>query len=213
MSLLSDLVATSARVGATSARLAKVRELAAYLRTLPADEIEIGVRYLSGETLQGRFGMGYAVLRSSSEGAVALEPTLSLTETNQRLADIAGIKGAGSAARRSEALHELFARAIADEKEFLIRLLIGEIRQGALAGVMVDAIAAASDKPVAQVRRAAMYAKSLGAVARAALLESPDGLAQFQLEMLSPVVPMLAQTAADVTEALAELAPAEIAFE
>ena len=99
-----------------------------------------------------------------------------------------------------------------DEQEFLIRLLVGELRQGALEGVMVDAIASAAAVPVEQIRRAAMYAKNLGAVALAALTQGGASLAQFQLEPLSPIAPMLAQTAADVREALAQLG-GEVAFE
>jgi len=95
--------------------------------------------------------------------------------------------------------------ATAPEQQFLLRLLVGELRQGALAAVMVEAIAAAAELPVAQVRRAAMYSKSLGAVARAALLEGADALGRFQLELFSPVAPMLAQTAADVPRRLESL--------
>jgi DNA ligase-1 len=122
------------------------------------------------------------------------------------------MRGAGATARRSEALHELFSLATVAEREFLIRLLLGELRQGALAGVMIDAIAAAAELPVAAVRRAMMYSRSVGAVARAALLEGVAGLGQFQLAILSPIAPMLAQTAADTAEALQELM-GEVAFE
>src|SRR5688500_13442782 len=104
MALLADLVATSARVGATSARLAKVRELAAQLRALDAEEVEIGVHYLSGELPQGRIGIGYAVLQSGSDGPAAAAPSLSLFETDGLLTQLAAIRGSGSAARRTEAL-------------------------------------------------------------------------------------------------------------
>lgn len=212
MTLLAHLVDVSRRVGATSARLAKIRELAQSLRSLEPAEIAIAVAYLSGETPQGRFGIGYRVLQSASADVVADTATVSIAEVDARLSGIAAIRGTGSAARRVEALRELFSRATAEEQEFLIRLLIGELRQGALAGVMVDAVAAASELPVAQVRRAAMYAKNLGAVAHAALLEGISALARFQLEMLAPIAPMLAQTAADVNEALEQLG-GEVAFE
>src|SRR5437762_4800021 len=125
---------------------------------------------------------------------------------------IATIRGAGSSARRAQALRDLFRRATAPEQQFLLHLLVGELRQGALAASMVEAIAVAAELPVAQVRRAAMYSKSLGAVARAALREGADALRRFQLELFSPVAPMLAQTAADVGEALTEL-QGEVAFE
>lgn len=212
MTLLAALVQTSARVSASSARLTKVRELAACLRALAPDEIGIGVQYLSGETPQGRFGVGYAVLQSVSAGAAASDATLTIADVDSCLSELAAIRGAGSTERRSDALLDLFSRATPPEQEFLIRLLVGELRQGALAGVMVDAIAAAADLPIAHVRRAAMYAKNLGAVARVAILEGTEALQQFQLEPLSPIAPMLAQTAADTAEALEQLG-GEAAFE
>ena len=204
MTLLLDLVTTSQRVGATSARLGKVRELAALLRNLEPAEIEIGVQYLAGETPQGRFGLGYALLRSASEGGAAHEHSLTLAEVDTKLSELAAIRGAGVTARRKAALQQLFSRATAAEQEFLMRLLLGELRQGALEGVMVDAIAAAAELPVAAIRRAAMYSKSLGAVARAALVEGAAGLDKFHLELLVPIAPMLAQTAEDTAEALAQ---------
>jgi DNA ligase 1 len=212
VTLLADLVATSQRVGATSARLRKVQELAEFLRALPPEEIERAVHYLSGETSQGRIGIGYSTLRSAASKTAAGAGTLSIAEVDHCLAAVAGIRGAGSAAQRAAALRELFSRATAAEQAFLLRLLVGELRQGALAGVMIDAIAAAAQLPTAQVRRAAMYSKSLGAVARVAFLEGADALGRFRLELFSPVAPMLAQTAADVAEALSELS-GEVAFE
>jgi DNA ligase-1 len=212
VTLLSQIVETSRSVSATSSRLAKVKALAACLRSFTPDEIDIGVLYLSGETPQGRFGIGYATLRAAGEGTAASSPTLTVVEVDRRLAEIATIRGSGATAKRAEALRKLFSLATAEEQEFLVRLLIGELRQGALAGVMIDAIAAAAGLPAPEVRRAAMYAKSFGSVARAALLEGSNGLSRFQLEILSPVTPMLAQTAADTAEALEQLS-GEVAFE
>ncbi|HEX7115255.1 MAG TPA: ATP-dependent DNA ligase [Steroidobacter sp.] len=212
MTLLATLVATSQRVGATSARLQKVRELAACLKSFEAAEIEIGAAYLSGETPQGRFGIGYSVLKAAATDTFAETATLSLLDVDRQLTEIASIRGPGSTARRGELLRSLLSSATRAEQEFLIRLLVGELRQGALAGVMVDAIAVAADVPVARVRRAAMYAPSLGAVARAALIGGLEALARFQLEPLSPIAPMLARTATDVGEALGQL-DGEVAFE
>jgi DNA ligase-1 len=212
MALLADLVQTSQDVGETSSRLAKVRALATRLRALDPDEIAIGAHYLSGSAPQGRFGVGYSVLRGAGESEATREPTLTLTDVDRRLSEIAVMRGAGAAALRSEALRSLFALATETEREFLIRLLIGELRQGALAGAMVDAIAAAAELPIVAVRRAMMYAKNVGAVARAALIEGENGLAAFQLQVLSPIAPMLAQTAADPADALRQLG-GEAAFE
>lgn len=212
MTLLVRLVETSDRVSASSARLAKVRELAAFLRSLDATETQIGVQYLSGETPQVRFGIRAASLHDASAGAPASTASLSLAEVDRSLAEIAALRGSGVDARRAAALRELFARATIGERQFLTRLLLGELRQGALAGVMVDAIASAADVPVSEVRRAMMYARGIGAVAQAALLEGSAGLAKFQLEILSPIAPMLAQTAADPADAMRQLG-GEAAFE
>jgi DNA ligase-1 len=212
VTLLAHLVATSQRVAATSARLGKVRALADFLKTLPPGEVDAAVHYLSGETPQGRLGVGYSSLEPAAVDPAALEPSLSITQVDAMLASLPAIKGAGAASRRTDLLRGLFSRATAAEREFLARLLVAELRQGALGGVMLDAIAAAAERPTGAVRRAAMYAKSLGAVAQAALGGGRDALDAFQLELFSPISPMLAQTAADVGEALLEL-EGEAAFE
>lgn len=206
MTLLAHLVAASARVRESSSRLAKVRELAAFLRSLSPDELGAAVHYLSGDTIQGRSGIGYSTLQSAAAGAAAAGTAeLSIKHLDEMLTQIAGIRAAGAAARRTRALQDLFSRATQAERDFIIALLVGELRQGALAGVMLDAIAAAADLPVAQLRRAAMHSKGLGEVARTALVDGAHALGKFQLQLLSPVAPMLAQTAADVAEALIEL--------
>lgn len=226
MTLLAELVAVSSRVSRTPSRLAKVAEIAGLLRKLSGAEITIGVSYLAGELPQGKIGVGYAALQAAAGAAAeaegpagtaaipSAEPApLSIGDTNRGVAQLAGIRGSGSAGRRRAALGDLFSRATAEERAFLLRLLAGELRQGALAGVMVDAIAAASGIPVAEVRRAAMYCGSLGEIALAALTEGAAGLGKFQLQVFRPVTPMLAQTAADVDEALQELGSGEIALE
>jgi DNA ligase 1 len=195
------LVDTSARIAASSARLAKVREVALFLKSLPADEVAVATHYLSGTISQGRIGIGYSVLQAVPHSAANV-PSLSILDIDRALEDIEGIRGTGSTPRRAQALRQLFMRATADEHRFLLQLLTGQLRQGALSGIMIDAIAAAAQLPVGQVRRAAMYSKNLGVVARAALLEGVAGLGRFQLEVFSPISSMLAQTAADVTEAL-----------
>ncbi len=212
MSTFIQVVATSGRVAQTTSRLAKLRELAACLRSMSADEIEIGAAYLAGETRQGKLGIGYSLLQTASAIRPASSATLTVVDVDAAFDSILGIRGSGSSARRVQELRALFSRATADEQTFLFNLMVGELRQGALAGLMIDAIAAAADVPVVEVRRAAMYAKQIGALARAALLEGAMGLAKFQLETLSPIAPMLAQTAIDVADALEQLG-GEAAFE
>ena len=205
MTLFGELVQASQRVGAAAARRVKVSELAAFLKILAPGEIDIGVHYLSGELPQGKIGIGYAAVRAAASVAAAQSAALSIAGLDDKLSELSAIRGEGSAARRAAALRDLFSRCTAPEQKFLLRLLLEELRQGALGGVMVDAIAAAAELPLATVRRAAMYSKSLGVLASAALREGAGALEAFQLELFSPVSPMLAQTAADVAEALQEI--------
>jgi ATP-dependent DNA ligase I len=211
VTLLADLVETSAQVRETTGRLAKVQALANCLKTLDPPEIECGVAYLAGELPQGRMGIGLAVLRNALAEA-ASSATLEIGAVDRSLAEIAGMRGAGATSRRTAALRELFSLATATEQEFLLRLLTGELRQGALAGVMIDAIAAAADVTADEVRRAVMYAPSLGVAAHAALLDGSQGLRAFDLKVLKAFEPMLAQSAADTREALERLG-GEVALE
>jgi DNA ligase-1 len=209
---LASLVAVSARVAAARSRLVKVRELADYLRTLRPGSIAVAVHYLIGEAPQGRIGIGPSVVRQAATAPAAGGASLSLTEVDRTIGEVAALRGRGINSLRAAALRDLFGRATEAEQDFLARLLLGDLRQGALAGVMTDAIAAAAGRPVAEVRRAAMFSPDLGAVAAAALQGQGEGLAAFRLETLSPVAPMLAQTAADPADALAQLG-GEAAFE
>ncbi len=209
--LLAELLAVSERVAGTRSRLAKIDAIAECLRRLDASEIALGVAYLTGDTRQGRIGIGYAGLKEALAAAPASTPRLTLAQVDKALANIAQIKGEGSATERQRLLAELFARATAPEQDFLARLLLGELRQGALEGIMLDAIAKAANLPVVRVRAAAMRAGGLPAVAEAALTKGEAGLARFALKIFQPVQPMLAQPAEDIAEALERLGTA--AFE
>jgi DNA ligase-1 len=211
MTLLATVVSASHRVAGTSARSAKIRLLAECLGAVERDEVEIAVLYLSGEIRQGRIGIGPSTLVSCMSEA-SRAPSLHLLEVDRLLGELATIRGSGSSALRSAALRALFGRATADEQQFLLKLLIGELRQGALEGVMLDAIAATTGLPTVELRRAAMYEGNLGLIARAALELGTAGLQRFQLEVMSPIAPMLAQTGSDVDEALETLS-GDVAFE
>jgi len=206
---LAALVDASERAAQTSSRLAKRDAIAECLRGAEVDEVEIAVAYLSGETRQGRIGVGYATL-AAQMGSPAAQPSLTLREVDAAFDGIAATAGKGSAAQRSARLRALFERATAPEQDFLLRLLVGELRQGALEGVMLDAIAAASGMPAADVRRAAMVSGELGVVARVALAEGAGGLARFAVALHRPVQPMLAQPAADIADAMARLGTAAL---
>jgi DNA ligase-1 len=207
--LLATLVSASDAAVQTSSRRAKRDAIAACLRAATPDEVEIAVAYLSGEIRQGRIGIGYATL-AAQRGAPAADARLSLLDVDAALDQIAATTGKGSAASRSAQLRALFERATAAEQDFLIRLLVGELRQGALEGVMLDAIAAAAELPAADVRRAAMFTGSAGLVARMALTEGAAALARFAIALQRPVQPMLATPAEDIAAAMAQLGTAAI---
>jgi DNA ligase-1 len=204
MTPLADLVAVSDRVAATPSRLAKLRELAALLRELRGDEVVIGALFLSGEMRQGKIGVGYTV-HAHTQLDAATNPSLTLTEVDKTFEALVNLRGKGSTATRKQMLEDLFARATAAEQSFLARLLVSELRQGALAALMVEAIAEAAGVPASDVRRAAMYAPNVGVLAAAALTGGSAALAGFQIEVLAPIAPMLAQTATDPAEALERL--------
>jgi DNA ligase-1 len=210
--LLADLVSTSRRVAATRSRTEKVAVLADLLRRLPPEEIEIAAAFLSGQLRQGRIGLGPAAVRAAwSETAAAPSPALTLPEADAAFSAIAAASGRGSTAERALRLGALLAAATREEQELLVRLIFGELRQGALAGLAVEALAAAAAVPAEQVRRALMLAGELAPVARAALAEGAAGLSRFHLQLFRPLQPMLAQPAADPGEALGRLG--EAAFE
>src|SRR5258707_48647 len=209
--LLAELLAASERVAAARSRLAKIDTLAQCLRRLDASEISLGVAYRSGDTPQGKIGIGYAALKDALAATPAGAPRLTLAQIDETLTRLAQIKGEGSAAERARLLAELFARATAPEQDFLARLLLGELRQGALEGIMLDAIAKAANLRPERVRTAAMRAGGLPVMAKAALIEGEAGLARFALRVFQPVQPMLAQASEDVADAIERLGRA--AFE
>jgi DNA ligase-1 len=208
---LYDIVAASRSVSETSARSDKIRYLAACLRLAEPDAIETAVPLLSGEMRQGRIGLGPAVLRAAIPPMAAPAPTLTLAEVDAALDGIAQTRGSGAAADRARLTRELLTRGTRDEQEFLLRALLGELRQGAVEGLMVEAVATAAQVPVDEVRRALMVTGNLGAVARAVLTEGRSALARMTVQLFRPLTPMLAQTAEGTGEALERLG--EAAFE
>jgi ATP-dependent DNA ligase I len=202
--LLAAVVATSATVASTASRLAKRAALATLLTSLDdAADILIAVAYLSGELRQRRTGLGWAAVSSMPDAAV--EASLQLVEVDAELDRIAGLSGPGSSSARAGRLESLLARATADEQVFLRSLILGDVRQGALDSAMLDAVAAASGVPLADVRRAAMLRGAAGPVAVAALLEGHAAVESFGLTVGQPLRPMLASSAPDVATALAKL--------
>ena len=206
--LLSEIAGASEAVAGTSSRLAKVEVLAAALRSAGPAELAIAVAYLSGELPQRQIGVGWATLREPVPPAP--EPSLTLTGVDAALSAIGSVAGPGSVARRNQLVGDLLSQATVREQGFLLRLLSGELQQGALGGVMADAIARAAKVPGPEVRRALMLRGSMGAVAEAALAEGSAGLGRFGLQVGRPIGPMLASSAPSVEEALARISPAAV---
>ncbi|GAA3441117.1 ATP-dependent DNA ligase [Planomonospora venezuelensis] len=201
--LLIDLARTSAAVAADSARLAKVRHLAELLGRVGPDEAEIAIAYLSGELPQRQLGIGWAGLRDLPDPRLAA--TATLHQVDGLLSRIRAQSGPGSQNARKALVTELFAALTGPEQTFLSRLIRGELRQGALDGVMIEAVAKASGAPTAEVRRALTLRGWLPAVGAAALGGGVEALRAFRLEVGRPVAPMLAQSAPSVTAALEKL--------
>jgi DNA ligase 1 len=209
--LLHRLVEVSGQVGATTARSDKVRHLAELLRRTAPEDLAATIGLLTGEPRQGRIGLGPATIGDAVSAQAAPVPALTVAEVDATLTRLAGLGGAGSAAERGRLLRELLGRATREEQDFLLRAVLGELRQGALEGLMVEAVAQAAALPAAEVRRALMVAGDLAAVARLALGEGLAGLRSLAVALFRPVKPMLAQTAPDIADALARLGKA--AFE
>jgi DNA ligase-1 len=211
--LFADLAATSAAVAATSARRTKIGLLAGSLTALAADgdplEIEAGAAYLAGEMRQRQIGVGWASLRDMPPPAELA--TLSVADVDRRLAELGAVAGVGSQARRKALVRALFGALTSDEQRMLGGVISGELRQGAQAGLLADAVAAAAEVPATSVRRALLLAGELKKVAVAALTGGEAALGLFRLTVGRPLAPMLAQAAPSVEKALAATgAPAAV---
>jgi DNA ligase-1 len=204
---LIDVASASTDVGSVSARLVKIGRIAELLKEAAAESdptlVAVIVAWLSGELPQRQIGVGWAALRSLPEASDA--PSLTVRGVDATFTEIGAVAGKGSQARRAELVNSVFAAATDVEQTFLRRLLGGELRQGALVGVMADAVAKAAQLPAADVRRAAMLGGDLPAVAAAALTGGAAALSEFTLKVGRPVGPMLAQTATGVVDALEKL--------
>ena len=232
--LVSEVAQVSTAVTATSARNAKIEQIAALLGRVPPGEVTVAVAFLSGELLQGQIGVGYAavseMLRAPAAADAAVRAAedaaaghggpahdqagLTLTDVDAAFETIGAVTGPGSQAERRRLLTGLFARATPREREFLVRLLAGDLGQGALEGVMTDAVARAAGVPAEDVRRAHQLGGSLPEVARAAL-STPSSADQalaalrgFTLRVGRPVRPMLAASAPEIAAALDRISPA-----
>ncbi|HYK31486.1 MAG TPA: ATP-dependent DNA ligase, partial [Streptosporangiaceae bacterium] len=228
--LLRELVDTSAKVAGSSGRKAKIGAIAELLSRVPPDEVPIAVAFLSGELTQRQIGVGYAALMDltaqpepgrddGDASALPATPVLTLTDTDATFEAIGAMLGPGSQAQRRATLAALIGRATESERSFLFRLIAGDLGQGALEGVMTEAVALAAGVPAPAVRRAHQLRGSLPQVAKAALAAVADGtdshavtavLQAFTLQVGQPIRPMLAASAPSIDAALAKISPAAL---
>jgi DNA ligase-1 len=206
--LLRDIVDTSRAVASTRARSAKIEALAACIGRMGPPEVAAGVAFLAGEPRQRRLGVGWASLRELPPAAG--EPALTVADIDVTFGRLAELAGSGSQAERRRLVWDVFGHATADEQEFLRRLALGDLRQGALESIVADATARAFTVPPAELRRALMLAGDLGEVATIALEHGMDGLRGVHLRVGRPVQPMLAATAPDLDAALERTGPAAV---
>jgi DNA ligase-1 len=202
MTLLADVVAASDDVAGTSKRSEKVAILADLLRKLDPGEVPIAVGLLSGVPRQGRVGVGYSTIYGV-EPQPAGDPSLTVDDLDRAIAEVQAARGPGSAGRRKELLGTLLGRATEQEAGFVKRLFTGEMRQGALAGVMADAVAKAAGVSTDVTRRALMLSGDLTRTAEIAMTEGEEGLRSVGFEIFQPILPMLASTAETVADAMA----------
>ena len=201
MTRFADVVAASEAVAGTRSRTAKIAILADLLTAVEPHEVPIVVGVLSGVPNQGRVGIGYATIRDLPRPAASGAP-LGIAEVDEAISDLQAATGSGAGARRREILGDLLGRATEPEAGFLIRLMTGGLRQGALAGLMVDAVSRAAAVPADLARRALMLSGDLAETAEIAMRDGAEGLRAVGLQIFRPIFPMLAATSATVTEAL-----------
>ena len=200
MTPLADVVAASREVAVTSSRSRKIAILAELLKRLEPAEVPICVAFLSGVPRQGRVGVGYSTIYGI-QLRPSPEPSLTVEEVDRAISAIEAATGSGSATRRRKLLADLLDHATAHEADFLRRLFTGELRQGALAGLMADAVAKAAGVSGEITRRALMLSGDLPGMAEVAITGGEDGLREIGFEIFRPILPMLASTGTSVAEA------------
>ena len=209
---LADLVALVHSVRATTKKTEKVAILAHGLRQVHGKEIELLASYLVGTIPQGRIGIGWRLIETATPSAVGESGSLTLADLDLVFEALAADQGAGSMERKISSLRRLLERASMEERQFLTQLLLGEVRQGALEGLLLEAVAKAAALPSSEVRQASMFNGNIGEIARLALDGGVAGLARIGFQLLMPVAPMLANTAEDPGEALERLGEAAFEF-
>jgi DNA ligase-1 len=209
MTLLADVVTASQEVTDTSSRSRKISILSELIRRLDVDEVPLAVGFLAGVPRQGRVGIGYATIYGI-EPAPAAQASVSIHDLDRAISAVKATTGSGSSTTRRRILGALLERATPQEADFVRRLFTGELRQGALAGLMVDAIAKAAGVSGELARRALMLSGDLTRTAEIAVTEGEEGLREVGFEIFRPILPMLASTAESTRDAVSSFERASV---
>ena len=183
---LASLAQVSAALAATRSRTEKVAAARGMLARARARRARDRRRVALGRVAAGQAWVSGPRSFTTCAASSPRPSRRSRSRTRERrLATLRTITGKGSAQRRRQALAELFElRQRRPSRASSRGLLLGELRQGALEGVMADAIAAAAALPPAEVRRAIMLAGEIPAVAAAALERRRRGSRAFPVAAL-----------------------------
>ncbi|HEY3668740.1 MAG TPA: ATP-dependent DNA ligase [Polyangiaceae bacterium] len=209
---LADIVTASRDVATTRSRTKKIARFAELLSQASLSELPAAVGFLCGDLRQGRLGLGFRSLRglSESESSDAVGGEVSVLELDAVFQALEALSGKGVASEREKLLQALFARLSADERGFVERLILGELRQGALESIALDALAQAAKVSVESVRKAMLFAGNAADVAVSAFRGGEAELAGFSVQLFRPLRPMLAQSAKGAAEAVERTAPAAV---
>jgi len=208
MVFIKDLVEVSEKVSATSRKKEKISLLAHFFQQAKGREIALAASYLSGQLPQDRLGIGWATLQEALKDLIEKLQPLNLIELDRLFEDISREKGAGSLEKKVKILRDIFSSIQKNERDFLTRLIMGEIRQGALEGLVLEALAQASSLYIDNLRQSLMFSGDIGEVAKVTLEEGITGLSRFQPKLFHPISPMLANSVEGEAEALERLGKA-----
>jgi DNA ligase-1 len=204
---LAEVVAASRDVAATRSRKQKTARLAQLLAQLAPGEVRAAVGFMAGELRQRKLGVGYRTLQQLQRAELPAEPQVTVLDLDATLETLAALSGKGSAKRRDQLIQELFAKLTQDERDFVARLMVGELRQGALEALVTEALGQATNISADVLRRAMLFTGDATEVAVLALSGGTEALQRLSIELFRPLRPMLAQTAKDVADAVTRLAP------
>jgi DNA ligase-1 len=191
----------------TTKRTEKIAFLVDFLKSLDPQEIVPAICFLIGrpfpESDERVLDVGGKTLwkidRKSGQSALTSKP-LTLLEVFNTFDKVATASGPGSRQRKEMLIDTLLNQLEDADAEILMRIIFGEMRMGAVEGVVVDAIAEATSLNPVLVRRANMLLGGLSKVAKIALIEGPQAIKSVGVTLFVPIKPMLAEMAQDLNQ-------------